>query len=161
MKRFKKQFAALCLIAATILSGMVGVGMPRIQGLSADIISRLFPVVYQVTYRSGGAQSLAAPVRFTTDTAIISAASGDTVIPVSDAVFVCLQDELRLQNAIRSGLLAALIILTVSFLLTALAAMAFTHGPRKARSGLKRHTHVAPHRANSNTRHAPTVPSAA
>lgn len=160
MKRVKRQFAALCLIAATALSVMIGAGMPRIQTFSTDTISRLFPVAYQITYRSSGAQSFTAPVRFISDNAIISTTSGDMIVSASDAIFVCMQNELRAQNVLRSGLLAALIVLVASFLPTVLTVTAFSRSTRKVRNGLKPRSHSIPHYPNNGSQ-SPTLPSAA
>lgn len=164
MKRLRKRFAALCLTAAALLAVAIGAGLPRIQHYSADLIARLFPVTYQITYRNAGAQSLTAPVRFMADSAIVTASTSDVddeVIPMSDAVFVCLQNELRAQNTLRSGLLTAVVILTAALLPIALAAMAFAISMPRVRSSVKHRVPAATRRPAACARQTPTIPSVA
>lgn len=160
MKRLRKRFAALCLTTAALLAVAIGAGLPRIQNYSADVVARLFPVTYRITYRSAPAQPVTAPVRFTADSAIVTASSGDTVVPLSDAVFVCLQNELRAQNMLRSGLLTAVVILAAALLPIALSAAAFAVAPLRVRSNAKRRMQTAPRRPATHT-HTPTMPSVA
>ncbi|WMJ83874.1 hypothetical protein ACS3UN_12345 [Oscillospiraceae bacterium LTW-04] len=161
MKRLSKKFSVLCLIAAAILSLTIGVGLPRIQAFASNTISRLFPVAYQITYRNTDAQPVIAPAHFLADNAIITTPSGDTAIPLSDAVFVCLQNELRTQNILRSGLLTALIILAAVSLTIALVAAAFSNQKRKALTGSKRHTRTTPRYTAACVHRVPTMPSVA
>lgn len=163
MKRLRKRFAALCLTAAALLAIAIGAGLPHIQHYSADLIARLFPVTYQITYRNAGAQSLTAPVRFMADSAIVTASSDvdDEVIPMSDAVFVCLQNELRAQNTLRSGLLTAVVVLTAALLPIALAVMAFVISMPRVRSSVKHRVPAATRRPAACARQTPTIPSVA
>lgn len=163
MKRLRKGFAALCLTAAALLAMMIGAGLPRIHRYSADAVDRLFPVSYQITYRNADARSVTAPVRFTADTAIVTAAPGGTgeSIPLSDAVFVCLQSELRAQNMLRSGLLSAAVVSAAASLPITLAAIAFMAAVPRARSAKRRVPRVPRHPAAIRTRRTPTMPSVA
>lgn len=161
MKRSGKKFSTLCLVTAAALSLMLGIGLPGIQAFSAAMVSRLFPVAYQITYRSTGAPPVTAPVRFATDTAIVITPSGDTAVPLSDAVFVCLQDELRIQNVLRSGLLTALIVSAAVCLPAALVATAFSNKTHKTLSSSKRRAHTAPRYTAGGARRIPTMPNAA
>lgn len=164
MKRLRKRFAAFCLTAAALLAVAIGAGLPRIQYYSADLIARLFPVTYQVTYRNTGAQPVTAPVRFAADNAIVSASASDVddkVIPMSDAVFVCLQNELRAQNMLRSGLLTGVVVLTAALLPITLAAMAFAISMPRVRNSVKRRVPAAPHRPAACARQTSTIPSVA
>ncbi|HWP50249.1 MAG TPA: hypothetical protein VN626_01000, partial [Clostridia bacterium] len=133
MKRLEKRFTTLCLVAAATLSLIIGAGLPRIQVFSSNVVSRLFPVEYQITYRNAVAQPIFAPVHFITDTAILTTSEGDTTVLVSDAVFVCMQNELRIQNTLRSGLLSAFLVLVSACLPSAFAATAYYHGMCKFR----------------------------
>lgn len=161
MKRLYKRFSVLCLVAATTLSLMIGIGLPHIQTFAAGTVSRLFPVAYQITYRNTSAQPVIAPAHVLADTAIVTTLSGDTTIPLSDAVFVCLQNELRTQNILRSALLSALIVLAAISLTITLISTAFSCKKRSASSTSKRHTRAAPHYTAEHLRHTPTVPSVA
>lgn len=163
MKRLRKGLAALCLTTAALLAVLLGAGLPRIQHYSAGLVDRLFPVSYQITYRSADARSITAPVRFTADAAIVTAAPGGMGerIPLSDAVFVCLQNELRAQNVLRSGLLAATVVFAAASLPVTLAAIAFMAAVPRAR-GVRRRAPATPrHPAATRARRTPTVPSAA
>lgn len=161
MKRLNKSFSVSCLLAAATLSLMIGIGLPRIQAFSADMVSRMYPVAYQITYRSTEAQSITAPAHFLAETAVITTPSGDTSISLSEAVFVCLQDELRTQNILRSGLLTAIIVLLVVCLPAALIATAFSKKAHKAPSGSKRRVHTTPRYTTDGPRHTSTIPNAA
>lgn len=161
MKRLRKCFLPLYLAVATALSLMIGIGLPHIQTFSADIISRFFPVDYQVTYRDTQAQTVIAPVHFLSNTAIIATPTGDTVIPLSDAVFVCLENELRKQNTLRSGLLSVFLLFAATCLPMALATMAIDRSMRKISKGPKHHTRAAPRCPAASAHPSPTVPSAA
>lgn len=161
MKRINKKFSVLCLIAAAVLSLMIGIGLPRIQTFSANMVSRLYPVAYQITYRSAEAQSITAQAHFLADTAIITTPSGDTAIPLSEAVFVCLQNERRTQNILRCGLLTVIILLAAVCVSAALVAMAFSNKTCKALSGSKRCVHTTPRYTTKGARHTSTMPSVA
>lgn len=164
MKRLRKRFAAFCLTAAALLAVAIGAGLPRIQQYSADLVARLFPVTYEITFRNAEVQSVTAPVRFAAGNAIVVASAGNTgdkMIPMSEAVFVCLQNELRAQNMLRSGLLTAAVVLIIALLPIALAATAFSVGMPRARSSTKRRVQAAPCRPATCARQTPTMPSAA
>ncbi len=165
MKRLRKRFAICCLTAAALLAVTLGAGLPHIQRYCTDVVARLFPVTYQITYRGGAhVQSITAPVRFTADNAIVTAAAGDmpdTVIPLSDAVFVCLQNELRAQNMLRSGLLTAATVLAAALFPVALSAVAFAVAPTRIRSSAKGRMQATSHRSSARVQRAPTVPSVA
>lgn len=159
MKRYKKCFTAFCLITAALFSFAIGAGLPRIQHYSADIIARRFPVSYKVTYRAAPTQPVYASVRFETDNAIVISESGHASVPISEAVFVCMQNELRSQNMLRSGLLTVAIILGAAYLSAMLATTAFSVSAsrlsRRKKPRLSAPTYPA---ARS---HASKVPSAA
>lgn len=161
MKRLRKRFAMLCLAAAAVFAITIGAGLPRIQNYSADVVARLFPVTYRITYRSAKAQPVTAPVRFTADSAIVAASSGDMVVPLSDAVFVCLQNELRAQNMLRSGLLTAVVVFIAASLPVTLAAAAFAVAAPRVRSGAKRRMQAAPRRPAACAQHTSAIPSVA
>ena len=161
MKRSEKRFTTLCLVAAATLSLMIGAGLPHIQVFSANVVSRLFPVAYQITYRGAETQPILAPVHFLTDTAIVTTPEGDKTILVSDAVFVCMHSELRIQNTLRSGLLSVFLILVAACLPSAFAVTAYNHGMRKFHRGTKHRTNEASRCPPHCAHHAPTMPSAA
>lgn len=154
MKRLNKKFSMSCLIVAATLSLMIGIGLPRIQAFSADMVSRMYPVAYQITYRSTEEQPITAPAHFLKNTAFVMTPTGDIAVPLSEAVFVCLQNELRTQNILRSGLLTAIILLASVCLPSALIATAFSYKACKPLSGSKRCVHTTP-------RYTSTIPSAA
>ncbi|MFV0497585.1 MAG: hypothetical protein ACK5L0_05385 [Candidatus Fimivivens sp.] len=161
MKRLNKRFSVFCLIVAAIFSLTIGVGFPRIQDFSANTIARMFPVSYQITYRNTDAQPIVASSRFLADTAIISTPAEDMAIPTSDAVFVCLQNELRTQNILRSGLLTALILLVATSFQIALVATILSGQNHKMRNVAKRHPRTAQRYIVSSPHTIPSVPSVA
>lgn len=161
MKRLNKKLSVSCLIFAALLSLIIGIGLPHIQSFSADMVSRMYPVAYQITYRSTGEQPITAPAHLLKNTAIVMAPSGDTTVPLSEAVFVCLENELRTQNILRSGLLTAIILLAAVCMPSTLIAIAFSYKACKSRSGSKRRAHTTPHYKTDSSRHTSTVPSAA
>ncbi len=161
MKRLNKKLSVPCLITAALLSLIIGIGLPHIQAFSADMISRMYPVAYQITYRSTEEQPITMPAHLLKNTAIVMTPSGNTAIPLSEAVFVCLQNELRTQNILRSGLLTAIILLAAVCLPSTLIAIAFSYKTCKSRSGSKRHMHTTPQYTTDGSRHTSTVPSAA
>lgn len=162
MKRLRKRFATLCLAAAALLAVAIGAGLPRIQHYSADLVARLFPVTYQVTYRGADARPFTAPVRFTSEAAIVIAgeASGNS-IPLSDVVFVCLQNELRTQNMLRSGLLAAAIVSMAALLPIALAATALMVAMPRARGHARRRSAAVSRHPAGCAQPRPVIPSVA
>ncbi len=162
MKRLRKRFATLCLATAALLAVAIGAGLPRIQHYSADLVARLFPVTYQVTYRSADARPFIAPVRFTSETATVTVGeANDNIIPLSDAVFVCLQSELRTQNMLRSGLLTAAIVSMAALFPIALAATALMVAMPRARGSVRRGRAAVPRHPAGCAPPRPAMPSAA
>ena len=144
MKRLNKRFSTVMLIMAGVISLLLGAGLPRIHSFSDNLISGIFPVSYRVEYRDAKSASVVAPVLFVGESAVISYSTGNEVIPVSNAVFTCLDTVLRTQNMIRSSLLSATLAVSLACLPFVLCAAAFvprrTHRHKGMNAGATRIT---------------------